>query len=52
LQHCRVPLLQLLPVRAAMGSGPAATTEERAITGKRKADARMNILTKLWGLVH
>jgi len=32
-----------------MGPGAAATTEERARTGKRRADARMNILTELWG---
>lgn len=49
VQHFKVPLLQL-SVRAAMGSGAAATTEERARTGKRRADGRMNILAKLWGL--
>jgi len=46
VQHCRVPLLQLLSVRAAMGSGAAATTEERASTGKRRVDAE-NIFAEL-----
>lgn len=41
-----MPLLQLEPPRAT-GSGAAATSEERATTGKRRADARKNILPEL-----
>ena len=47
LQHWATPLLQAAPPRAT-GSGAAATSEERATTGKRRADARKNILRGLW----
>lgn len=43
LQHCTAPLLQLLS-RAESVAGAAVTTEERARTGKKRGDARMNIL--------
>ena len=46
-QHCRLPLPQLLLARATMGPGAAAATEERTRTGKRRLDARMNMLTEL-----